>query len=202
MVILWECPLVPDQLWKRLVQVGRQRDQLVELGTVILSARLIGHVGVEQGDSSSRWHMSLGPRPASHPPAGVEELTTAIGGAEGLRALVLEGWESGMSPPADFRISASLLAKDWTCVALHQAPLPVEPASRLDSQAKLEQIGYRLSGPLGISEVAIIYYHDTEKYYFRCHARGVMELAEDFQMPYVESVIKLTVDTFFRRRHA
>lgn len=68
--------------------------------------------------------------------------------------------------------------------------------------AQVEQIGYRLNGPLGLSEIVIIYYHEIEEYSLRCLAKGVLELSDDLEIPYVNSILGLAIQYFFRDLHA
>ena len=201
--ISWISPPVTDLFWEKLSQIGLAPAVLmIETGTMLLAPGRIGHLNVERREDATRWYLHLGQRPAGDPPAAVQEQTDRVGGVSGLRALLAEGWESGLPPPADFRISVVLPKPRWECLVIPALPLPFDPCLRLDADAKVEQIGYRFNGPLGLREVVIIYYHDVDKYTLRCNARGLVELSDDLALPYVDSVLGLAINSFFRDRHA
>lgn len=149
----------PDEFEAEIVDLG---PALPVEGESRISVLTLFH---EAGQERLHWLLQLGPAPPEPPPQEILDANVRFGGFNGLKALILDGLQSGPTNAA-LRATAEFPASSWTCPLLSGSLLDFEaPIRTLDSAAMREQIGYRFEeGPSGLREVSVILDHINKCY--------------------------------------
>jgi hypothetical protein len=197
--VTWVAPRVSDEIWDKLAGFGPATLGSKAIGTILLSSQRVAHAGVWR-DESDHWYLHVHPRPSSDPPSSVQDRTSRIGGAKGLRDLLVGKGTLPIS--GDYRIKLALAESDWRCLAVPMSLRAGDPCHQLDPEAKVEQVGYRLTGPNGLSEVVIIYGHKAKEYSLDLFGKGLFDPDQDLVLPYANELLTIGVRTFFREHHA
>lgn len=212
-VVTWKASRCSDAQWAALAEKLKPVQESIEspakepLEDYLVSGPILGEGNQIAAASVMRrkamdWSLQVLPRPTTPAPEGVESMTARIGGFEGLRALILESQDGSTPVSANYRLAVSLPEDRWRCLAIPKAPAPEDPSLLLDPEAKVEQIGYRMTGPNGLLEVSMIYDHERREYELVLRAKGLLALKEGLTIPYAADILRIGIDTFFRGRHA
>lgn len=162
-------------------------------------AKVVAH---SHDDQELHWALTVEQAPLDAPPEAIAEHSRALGGRQGLAALLAEALPVGVPAIALFRARVVLPEERFACALVPTVARKEqghEAALRLGRQARLEQVGYRFEGggAGGLEEIAIVYLHQQHSYAVTLAATGPLKLGAPTWLPFVDDVVDLAVSAFF-----